>query len=1278
MKRNIIFILLLFTACNLFSQSQVPVTIESTGNNLITANVVTQPNWGKFWLTTSQYYGNKKLLFQNGNTTTDDQLRIWSNIVFRTQIGGQTRYHCNVPTDGVYAQFRPLIYNTNTQVDYVPFDKVNKVGDKLEIVWNNIDGFQITMRFYPEKTNSPTDNGGDMIMEFDYKTSVPSASLGVFLMLDCYNEETLGIGGPYSLMSILTSNSYHETGVVGKLFPDPASIPEFYQVGNFKYQYLPNVNPRQFNNTFPVHKLKGKSFGGLSLTEPDTFAIGQWDKFVTSSWGLTNYQTDFDVIDDMATILKWVNLSGNGTIRTAFSASLKEINNFYVCRDDRSKLFADIRTVKNITQNSANAPFSPSVVDVEMYLANLSKTDTIKNGKVRLVTPIASLPANNGRLQHDGAYSPAMQIFNLAPNQVTKITWKLNLNTTSSDTIANLLFRYDIGAGEFAFQDDCSPSINIIPYHVVKNDTLAPVIKQTYKATTPKYLWDFDIYDRHTGYNEDSGIRSIQIAPNDNFNITPANVVGAPAPYKLCDTTTTVTLRAEVADSTKPASMVLCVTDCFGNIACDTLKYFPLLDTFAPVCVRIDSIGSADLTKFPSNSREYRVYLTDSIHKGNGGYDFGFGSVTNIGSDNFEAIEINFDRGNAGIKNFDKVVSFSAKVKDTSQLARISVKVQDFVGNFKIISLDYAPLPDVYAPLTDTILNPNGTSWTVNISDKRSFDRGLKNVVQLTNTNFNFVQPLIPAGSKDYTFQVSVTDPNTFGELELEIQDMYYDVRARGHADTVHFYFGGRGDTRKPIIQITPRPNSNPQLVQAEFDVEVRDVHIDNNITYPFDRGIRILEVLPAPATTPNFRVTEQITFNAGDKIVKFKVGVIDTLANSSIDSICIKAVDMAGNEEVSCYIFSLTPDLKSPYLVAEIKNDFSALEGKVFDNRIYDRGLGELTIESPVNLKISELPPDIEGAFQNDFKVSIVNPFKSTSGVLVLRDRIGKQDLSQSTQNIHATKIPFSLPAYNLYINTPQVVEGGSTFEVSISAMEDFKISNETKSIDFSLLSKGAKISFKQANNLLANISAVSNTPDSVGIRITAASGLVVRKGDILGKLVYKAEELVDVATSKLVVANNTALVNSGVGSVIKVEKIGDTAVSILKLPAPKLTVYFDSLIYINGSCQRVLQASPKNQSITVTQILGVKPNPVNSSKSVLELYVRNLDAATKAEFVDINGNVISVADIEKIVQHTSLNADENQISKGIVRVPKEVPTGVYYLHIQGTDGITKVIIQK
>lgn len=60
MKKYLLLIIFLMFTQKLFSQiSSASVNIDSVSNHLITANIVTQPNWGKFWLTTSPFYGKK-------------------------------------------------------------------------------------------------------------------------------------------------------------------------------------------------------------------------------------------------------------------------------------------------------------------------------------------------------------------------------------------------------------------------------------------------------------------------------------------------------------------------------------------------------------------------------------------------------------------------------------------------------------------------------------------------------------------------------------------------------------------------------------------------------------------------------------------------------------------------------------------------------------------------------------------------------------------------------------------------------------------------------------------------------------------------------------------------------------------------------------------------------------------------------------------------------------------------------------------------------------------
>lgn len=50
-------------------------------------------------------------------------------------------------------------------------------------------------------------------------------------------------------------------------------------------------------------------------------------------------------------------------------------------------------------------------------------------------------------------------------------------------------------------------------------------------------------------------------------------------------------------------------------------------------------------------------------------------------------------------------------------------------------------------------------------------------------------------------------------------------------------------------------------------------------------------------------------------------------------------------------------------------------------------------------------------------------------------------------------------------------------------------------------------------------------------------------------------------------------------------------------------------------------------------------------------------------------------------MLQEVSIDSEVkkgNQISKGLLTVPNQLPEGAYYLHIKGTNAISKIIIQR
>lgn len=221
---------------------------------------------GRFWFAAGAQENFVQYLYRGSRKETS----ITSNVVFRVDRGGRTSYFCNAPKVIDNGGVRPQ--GPNGEIPFRPCDTIRRDGNRIEAVWENLDGFTVTMRFTAELPPGGYDDGADILLEFDYRRNVPdtSARLGIFLMLDCDHGELQGGDGA----SVSASSGYFTSSAMGRLFESGSeAMPEFYHIGNFVY------DPESSGTLLPVHRLQGRSLGGAPLTVPDKFAVGSWKVF---------------------------------------------------------------------------------------------------------------------------------------------------------------------------------------------------------------------------------------------------------------------------------------------------------------------------------------------------------------------------------------------------------------------------------------------------------------------------------------------------------------------------------------------------------------------------------------------------------------------------------------------------------------------------------------------------------------------------------------------------------------------------------------------------------------------------------------------------------------------------------------------------------------------------------------------------------------------------------------------------------------------------------------
>lgn len=1227
------------------------------GNEFVVLHADPTQNCGRIWIQGGHAGPSTDFLFHGGFIT--------SNLVFKITRGGNSTYYCNALPS---YSWRPKAPGMAQPIGFRGYDSSYVSSDTIALVYRNLSGYNVVVRYIAERPSTIYDRGSDILMEFSYELLPfsPDGELGIFMMLDCYNSDAQGGGGQGDRSSVMTTEGYFPFDNFGRKFTAPFdTIPQFYHVGNFKYTTPLNV-------TFPIHRLQGYSHGGAPLTTPEMFAIGGWPALRDIGWDPTS-DISAQQIGDVATAIRWSGLAGSGTVRTAFGLNDEAGNNNFICRDD--KIFVDIHTVRIVSQAVKNGPYTPAQFDVEAWVSNLSDVTAI-NPYIRLNTPIRSLPNLSGRLTLDPS-TPAIQPLQLGPKATKKLVWRLNVNSASTDTLAQLSFDYrPDGAPAFkTLASGCTPLINV--NGVVDNpppppqDTVPPVIQ--FDGPAPSRisapLWTYTTFDRHPSYDFDSGLDKIMIWSTDgNFTLKTT-----PSVFRQCDKSVNVGITAQVVDINKPGHLVFAVFDCKGNRTLDSAFYVPVVDPYAPEIAHIDSLnseGGYDLNGPGCNTRIYDVSVVDSSHKEQFSQDFGFGSIMyDLPPVNFGAIEINPTKPVQTIFPYDKQADFRLRVIDSMQDGSALVKITDYAGNATSMAFVYCTLPDTLPPLsTVTLLTSPPTyarEWTIDATDRRAWDRGLKEVVVISppDPNFVFNAPTITPGDPETIFNVGLIDDSKDGSITLEVRDLQYATSPARHADTITLKFNRIPDERAPNIIFTPDVAKNG----SEANVEVNDIHYDNgNILYKYDLGLQSVNVV---SITPNMTVSP-IVFSTGASQTTFRVTVIDTLTLNRKDSICIEAVDVAGNRSMNCFYYPIVPDTIAPIFVGELLPDFSAITGIATDSRSYDRGLGSITIENEQNLDPTFSMASLNGAHLTPMQAAVTDPTKPVGGTLVIRDFIGTIDQSPAAQAIHTVRIPFYVPAISAALHLPATTEGNMEFSASIIATDALPtgIAGGIDSISFEGMYNG-NVEFRGSADAKAQLRVDASQDPTLHVTAVLDQSRTYQPGDTLGTLRFYAHQANDVTVFNFRMMRATAQVNAGGGRVVSFKVPGDTAISLLKLPSPLFSLGAgDSVTVINGDCGRILTSDRSSSKLAV---LAVLPQPANiTAGHTVQIDIRNLPASgADGELVSADGQTVA---------RFRLAGSSDPVTRVPLPLPAELNSGVYHLRITGESGtdVVKIVI--
>ena len=1230
--------------------TQAQTDMLQVSNDYVAAHVNAAQGAGRFWISAGPKKGWFQFLF-HGNKSVQ---QITSNLVFRVDRGnGQPEYFTNATNDFFLRGQRPRI-GADSAV-FLPYEKISLNGDTIAIDYD-LGIYDLQVRLIAEDPTTIYDNGADVLIEFEYhvKNFVSGGSIGVMMMLDGDNGAAVGsVGGAGDDTSILTTEGYFDTEKGGYVFPqNERPMPDFYHVGNFRYNSA-NISR---NRILPIHRLRGVSNGGVPLDAPDLFAIGNWNLYRTLGWNPGPHNR----VGDVATALQWTKLSGHGVVRTAFGTNNEDRNNIFTCRDDR--VFANIRTVREIKQISDDGPYDHEEFEVEMWVTNTGDYEVV-NSTIRLHTPIETIPDGSERLLLDPS-TPQDQNVVMLPSFTRKLTWKLRLNPNSNDTLAQLRFLIRERDGEEfrPFLDDCAPKITIKPFRPPPTDTLPPVIDRLGAGRAATAFWTFNTYDRHPGFDYDTGLEDIRIVRNPGNNF---RMILDPVSYRTCEVDETVSLRFEVVDTVRTAEVVFAVRDCNGNVSLDSIRYSPRPDPFTPQVIARDSIGSWDATNYPCNARVRTVEIIDSINQFDDRGDYGLGSVEILSISNFLEPTVINQRGevNGPILDFDSRLILQLEVQDSLTDAFAEIRVSDYAGNDTILTFYYCTIDDFLPPELVRTGN-SATRWEVTATDSAAWDRGLLDATIIRDANVRFVWPdgtrrdSLPAfskGARANTVIVELVNRCEPAELILQFRDLQNQTDPEQHVSYDTLTYAGIPDTLAPNIAISP----GYDLSTYYFDVAIDDIHAPGGIFFECDRGLETITIF----TTANIRVrTPLVRPDAYNAAVSFEV--IDTLAIDQTDTICITAVDSVGNSTTSCTYWPTDPDRNPPVFTGVYDRSQGAIIGTATDARENDRGLAEVTVRDEVNVDPGFSLLSLGGEVSTPVAIPIPDPERSFRGEIVLRDLYGEL-VNLPESSIHTVVIPFELPVVSLEIGMPEMVDSWTEFEVPVTTLEEID-EKGVRAISFEIEARGpATFLYVQvAPGVQGAFTATPGPANRLRLRYVPAVGEVIPAERVLGTLRFEASTTsTNVVPFALRLVPGSMITNDGVDTTITIREVpGDPLVSQLTLPPPLLKIAGDTLMYINGECNRALTTAGPGKP-NVLALLSVEPNVLPERRDAIDIVVRDLpsDVPATLEWVAPNGEVITTS---------SLRSDPHiEIGRYQIPVPTTGAAGLYLLRLRTDD---------
>jgi hypothetical protein len=1173
----------------------------NTGNWFVTAKVNGSTGKVNVYTTDGGFYGGEKILtFPDMSALTlniNDQY--WTN---SDQVDGFDR---SKPDYG------GTLNNGNT----------TKVADTVRTIWKIASG-EIIQDVYPVAF----DFSGQIVMKWKYHcVTYDLKSVRMQYLLDTWIDGN-------DKARVLTRYGYRNTWTLythGN--PNYDDIPTFYQAFKYDLDAAHNYNPGVVSQGTLIDP-------ELGLMKPDAVVVGDWTVLSLILWGWPQSLATLGKYDDSAILMQFVQSFAEAGNTVEIGRTSYGTGEFETCTGD---LYGLIFRPRKIKPDATGTGYKPNPFNVDLYLFNTNEFTEASSTQATLnvgkhLTILDSGAINNRTQQTQWATPKTTPV-----GGVSVVSWHVFADKTCELDTSFLQISAKCNLADPSFNAPCKLPVTL---PCLDRDTLPPL---SYPIVSNGFVKQIAFDDNRP---RDRGITDRV----DLFGYDPTKFSVTVSPFTAC-THEKVWVTVTQLDSTIGGCVGIRVTDCAGNSTVEQVCFpkYPLHPDTIPArfqVLKLDTTFDGSLCNMKYDSV---LVIDDTI------YDLGLKSIDITPSTTpvNMALDIQpFPRGAAR-------QGFSIHVLDSMVDGSISVRATDQAGNVSDYTTTYCTIPDRNPP-TLSVVQSAPFEWSVLAEDQKAYDRHIDSIsvhdrvnVQLVRNSAVF-EPTrdLTRGAKSFAFKIEVIDTTSPASFCVKVKDLADSVSTNYNAanwwsrDTCLDRQPGK-DVWAPNIALSPSPFLSPTSVTVTID----DIHYYSpSLVVGWDKGIDKVWF----DNIDGYIVPDTIFGHCEKQLPPFEIHVADSTAIKTISSVCMHAIDCAGNQTDTCLYYPVKPDELAPYILGT-NAQRSQIDLMVSDSALYDRGLRHLELVDRVNFDPFE--KIVNGSKLEYVPATTTNPSQSATAKLVVTDLWGIATGTAADSAQHTASADVAVWVQDLRMRMHGISQQDADAEVPVLFMptDTFKIGQKgITNFSFTFDLSGDP-NFTYAGVLTTGYATDgwNVTGNEVARRVTitgvSPTGTPLLRDDTLLKILIhsSADESTRQVTLVPVAINGSTLTyNNAATTTIKES---DHATVLLPPPFGSIT---GTTIVAQGSCSPSVGSSAKP---SIAMLGRITPNPVQNTAEI-EYGLPQTAFASLIIYDGVGREVTRLVSSEQTEGYhkVSFNA-------------AAVPSGTYYARLQVNDGV-------